>query len=296
MQAKKKQKKTPLADVIVGRIEGEKIAPTPKWRFLAMNQIFWGLWAASIFIGAAAVAAAIFVMVNAGWEYYEMTHSTFLTFFVEAIPILWILFLLLFVIAAYENARHTKYGYRYSITLILSLSIIGSGIGGGVLYATGLGELFDDTIGDSIPFHRPIVEHQKKLWYEPAEGRLAGEVEEFNPEFTTFTLTTFEGGQWTINTIDLQENDRTTLSTFTQIRIIGFEEEENEEADFHACFIFPWSFHGRPGHDPLRAGSIEFPLFEIMEGKCEGPDELCERNEDDPRSTRCKDISRERRI
>lgn len=280
MEDKKPQLES-LADKVLERIEEERITPASRSRFVAWNLLFWGLWALSVVIGALAVAASIFVIMNAGWRYYAATHENTLTFFVESIPYLWILALLLFVFVAYKNIRHTKTGYRYSLFIVLVASFFGSLALGAGLYHVGVGEVIDDDFGRRIPGHRPVLVQQERAWSSPERGLLVGEVEEIDTEAGTFELETLDGTYWLVSSEDLLRRDYQALEEEERIRVVGLPAEEGEV--FHACFVLPWDVKG------MRPDTRMHPVARerLARHLCE---EECERNLPEERSTECRDL------
>ncbi len=113
-----------LAKRVLGRIEEEGIHPRPRLLFLAGNWGFWALGAASVLLGAAAIAAALFEIVNAGWGLRAALHHDIFSFVLKVMPVVWLLSLLLFIALGYLNIRRTKRGYRYPLSLIVLASVV----------------------------------------------------------------------------------------------------------------------------------------------------------------------------
>jgi len=266
-------KKTPhesFADKVLDRIEGEHVTPLSRTRFVAKDVLFWVLWVVSVLVGAMAVAASIFVLMNAGWRFYSATHANFITFLIDALPLFWLLAILLFILFAYENLRHTKHGYRFSLPLILLMSLPAILFFGICLFSIGLGKLMDDGIGRHVPFHQPVLIQQERLWMNPERGLLAGQVGTIDFAEQTFELTSFDGVVWQVSSQDLLAPDVRALARFPSVRIVG---RSSEEGVFHACFILP----GKGDEEEESRGIV----------LC---DELCERNLPKERSTECRGL------
>lgn len=271
-----------LAESVFERIEKEDKKPLPKWHFVLKNQTFWGLWVLSVLIGAAAVAGTIFGVSNAGWRYRLVTHETSFQFFIESLPIIWIISLVIFIIIGYQNFKHTKKGYKYSLTGIVIISIITSAVGGAALYAFGLGKIVDENIGQRIPFHKSAAFYQQELWVNPEEGFLAGTVIEVDTENDRMLLETFDGEEWVIRTIDLRTPDIAALSEFGEVRVVGLPATTTE---FHACFVLPWEIAGKgPKFFGENAKEKPAPPFGMS------PKNFSERNFDGERSNECKGV------
>ncbi len=276
IKQKNKESQSNLASSVLSRINDEKKEPLPRWRFVLKNQTFWILWVLSVLIGAVSVAAIIFVVLNSGWKYRIIMHDSFLGFFFQTFPVLWIVSLIFFIFLGYENFKYTKKGYRYSFASIVLASIGASLLGGVILYQFGLGNVIDQDFGKHIPFHTPILMHQKEAWTNPEDGFLVGNVLEINIENNNMILETFKGDLWRVDMGDLRESDLRVLESFSEIRIVGLPSEAEE---FHACFIFPWKIFGR-GYDS-KPGQIK-PALDFIKGG--------ERNIFEERSNDCKDV------
>jgi hypothetical protein len=249
----------PLADKVLEQIEEQHVAPRPRWVFVVKNISFWALWMLSLLIGAAAMAASLFVFTNAGWEFRDVTHPQFVSFLMENIPILWIVALCLMLIFGIENLRHTKAGYRYPMILLLGLNLLGSVVLGYGLYQLGAGQFVDQDFGASIPFHRPMLMVQEHSWTRPQQGLLSGAVTDVDSDFSHFTIRTFDGAQWTVAAEDVSDRGRDVLVHMPFVRVVGVplvEQEDTSGTIFHACFVFPWQVQGgrfpdapaRPSH------------------------------------------------
>lgn len=273
-----------LAKKIMITIEEEHVTPVPAWRFTAKNFIFWLTWVTSILIGAAAVAALLFTLSNAGWKYYAATHNTFLTFFVESIPYLWLIATVLFTILSFQNFRHTRKGYTFRATSVIFLSLTLSIACGALLYQFGLGYTVDTYVSSAIPFHDSVEGHQKVLWQNPEKGLVAGTVEEIDNEGAWFTLNSFDGDTWTIYTSELRERDLVSLAEFSDIRILGVVEGDVSSHEMTGCIVIPWLIHGKAGQSEF---TIEHPAPPIPV-PCKKDE--CEINFEELRSTKCKDV------
>ncbi|MCK9361164.1 hypothetical protein M0Q28_02945 [Patescibacteria group bacterium] len=253
----------PLADKIIDRIEQEGVVPKPRWQFSATNQFFWVIWALSLVFAAAAAAAMIFALANAGWEFRSVTHDGFFSYLVDVLPVFWIAAMLVFVLLAYENLKRTKLGYRYPVRLIVGVGVIGSLVGGAALFAGGLGENVEENVGRHIPMYRPAVEAQRRFWVNPSKGLLGGEITQADPEYATFTVRTFDGGMWVVNGDELGNRDRDYLSDKRIIRIVGVPAiaatNTAEPPVFHACMVFPWEVRGHAAFAPGAA-----PTFSVF--------------------------------
>jgi hypothetical protein len=249
----------PLADKVLEQIQEQQVAPRPRWVFLLKNLAFWGLWILSLLIGAAAMAATLFVVTNAGWEFRDVTHPAFTTFLLENIPMLWIVALCLMLILGIENLRQTKIGYRYPMLLLFILNLLGSAVLGYGLFQLGAGQFVDEELGERIPFHRPILMIQEHAWNQPEQGLLSGAVTDVDANVDQFTIRTFDGNVWTVSGADMSSRSREVLLHAPFVRVIGIPQDFDATATiFHGCFIFPWEVNGGQFPAPPPRASHDF--------------------------------------
>ena len=237
-----------LSEKILNRIEKERIQPASKITFQIKNQLFWFLWIISILIGALAVAATFFVIFHSDWQTYNATYQGFFDFIFHSLPYIWILTLLIFLLLAHQNLRHTKYGYRYSKAPIILLSITISLIVGSSLYSFGVGEILDKALGSYIPFYEPAMNNLQGRWNKPEKGLIAGEVTNIAPDFSAFTVHSFDDKTWVIDGKDLLHIDHLILSENDFVKVVGVPVQidnyslisSSTPLSFHACLVLPW--------------------------------------------------------
>lgn len=192
-------------------------------------------------IGAAAVAGTLFVFFHNDWQYYNAVYDGFFDFIFDTLPYLWLLTLAVFMLLAYQNIRHTKYGYRYPFGAIITLSALSSVILGVCLYSIGLGSTIDNDFGNYIPLHTSLTESQQARWNQPEKGLIAGTVTYIEPNFNSFEITGFDGHKWRLGGESLVHLDHLILQENSEVRIVGIAETEGFDPDlFHPCLVLPW--------------------------------------------------------
>lgn len=247
MNDKEIQPNTFLSKKVFDRIEKDDIEPLSKFRLRLQNDGFWILWILSLLIGATAVAGTLFVFLHADWRFYNAIYDSFFSFLNDTLPYMWMLTLLVFLLLAYQNIRHTKYGYRYPLSAVIALSGVLSVVIGVCLYVFGLGQIIDQDVGGHIPLYTPTVTNQELKWNQPDRGLIAGTVTYISPDFSTFTVSAYDGKEWNVNGDDLLHIDHLILSEYTDVRIVGLpidpsdaQESASSTNEFHACLILPW--------------------------------------------------------
>ena len=232
---------TNLAERVLERIEEEHLAPRPRWEFLFKNYVFWTLGALAVLFGALAFAAALFEVQNAGWRFALTTHSDLMSFLLEIAPYLWVVALTLFILLGYLNIRRTNHGYRYPLALIALGAVLSSAAFGGFINAAGLGQVIEESVGNHLPFYRPILAQQHSWWVAPEKGLLGGKVIFVQPD-ASFTLRDFSGQTWTVASADVASTDIKAIMRGGDVRVVGLPTTATSSA-FHACFVFPWESH-----------------------------------------------------
>ena len=264
-----------FAKRVLERISDEKLTPRPRWEFVFKNYVFWGLGAVAIALGAFAFSAMLFEIENVDWRLALVTHGSFLAFFLDAAPFLWVGALALFIALGYVNVRRTNHGYRYSLALIAAGAVLTSLTFGAALYATGLGGLIEETVGAYAPFHRPILTEERSWWLAPGKGLLGGHIVSSAPDVASFVLRDFNGALWNVDGSDLRMPDIAAVARGGLVRIVGVPTTATSTV-FHACFVLSWEFHGDFQHAPSPlpvaaiASTSERSPFAVRSEVCKG--------------------------
>ena len=246
-----------LAQRVFEHIKDEHLTPRPRWEFIFKNYLFWTLGALAVVLGALACSATLFEVENVDWRLSVATHSSFFSFFLVAVPFVWILTLALFILIGYINIRRTNHGYRYSLTLIAIGAVMTSLTLGVGLYAIGFGGRVDEAIGTHPPFFRPIIAEERSWWLAPEKGLLGGQVINTTADIASFAVRDFSGRVWQIDGSDLRDPDLTIVARGGIVRIVGVPLSATSSV-FHACFVFPWETRG-----DFRKGPPPHPLAAI---------------------------------
>ncbi len=210
-----------LKDQVLSKIATESIAPTPRWHFVLRKGVVCGVGVVSMGVGVLAVVAIIFEMRNAWWEHYEATHESLLTFTVEALPVVWLVSLIVFSGLLYASVRHMRRGYRYAVHTLVLASIGISGVGGVAVYALGGGRFADEAVGSFMPFHQPLIERERTRWMDPDDGRLTGIVREVPFTESVLWLEGADGVTYQVGTGGFTPTERQTVRVGDFVRVIG---------------------------------------------------------------------------
>jgi hypothetical protein len=194
----------------------------------------------SILIGSLAIAVSLFVVNHHQYAFYEATHDNYLTFLVDALPYLWLIVFGSMLLLAIYNWRHTSKGYRYSLTTILTSSVLVSFVGGAGLHLFGLGYQLDRILGDNVDMYVSQAKKEAVMWQDPDNGRLLGSqsYSTLSPS-STIIFADSSGKNWVVDVSELHEDELSLLRSQSKIKLIGIMPQK-KTVIFHACAAFPW--------------------------------------------------------
>ncbi|PWB38330.1 MAG: hypothetical protein C3F02_04975 [Parcubacteria group bacterium] len=231
-----------LEQKVIENIKEQHLKPRPRWQFLAKDYVFWGLGFLAILIGGLTFAVIIYMFLNSDWEVYSLFSDTIAVHIFTVLPYFWILFLVLFVIVAYYNLRHTNKGYVFSLPKLIGAAVGLSMLLGVFWYNLGLGYTIDNILTDNVPFYgQHFSKHTQRahLWQRPEEGFLVGVVSERQGD--TVWLNDFTGNVWRVTLADLEGPWLMEITSGSPVRLVG---EVVGEDTFKALRLLPWIMHG----------------------------------------------------
>lgn len=231
---------TSVRDRVFDMIESQGVAPRPRYVFLCQNWLVWGLWVLSIMFGALAVAVLLFVSTHRYYDIYEAMYDNFFTFMLEALPYVWFVVFAGMLALAVWQLKHTRRGYRLSATVLGVSSFVFSLVLGGLFHVGGFGWSLDMWLGEVAPMYVSQAQMERKMWQNPAEGRLIGrQIGGAAAPTSTVPFADVKNVTWQVRVIDLSEADRAYLRQGERVRLLGVLTSESSK-QFHACGVFPW--------------------------------------------------------
>jgi hypothetical protein len=165
-----------LSKRILDKIKKNHIEPKPKWRFTAKNAFIWIVAVAALLFGGLASSVVVFMLVNNDWDVYEHISGSLPEFVFITMPYYWLVFLLIFILAANYYLKNTKRGYRYKLWQVSTLIVFSSLFLGVLFYNVGMGRAIEEVFSKKVPFYSELSGHRKEIWEMADEGRIAGEV------------------------------------------------------------------------------------------------------------------------
>lgn len=234
---------TNLSEKLIEKIKEEKIAPKPRWQFLAKDWFFWLMFCLSIIIGGLSFGAIIYFATDNDLVTFYWSRKDFLNELLVTLPYIWLGLIVFVAYLATVNLSATRTGYHFRPKNIVISSLVSSLLIGAVAYSFGFGSYLDNRFGQALPFYKSLGERRSQFWQQPDAARLAGKIKNLGK--TTFEIVDFQQKTWII---------QTTENTFwapqikkengEMIRIVGSQKSPTE---FTAIEIYPWH---RPNFGP----------------------------------------------
>jgi small nuclear ribonucleoprotein (snRNP)-like protein len=255
-----------LSRQVLNTIEQEQIKPRPKWAFWLKNYLLWLLAGAALLSSGLALSAIIFIIADNDWEVYQHIAGSLPEFILLTLPYFWLGFLILFIMAADYNVKHTKKGYRYQLRTIIASSILVSSVLGFAFYNVGLGQAIDDTLTVKLPVYSNMMHQRRNIWLQPGKGLLIGTVNSIDNS-GNIVLTDLSNQQWHILVDELNLYRGRLILPGVRLKIIGQQLNDN---NFKANYLRPLlDHHGWLRISPMMEGrGREIPVnkrFKIKE-------------------------------
>jgi len=236
---------TDLSKKIIGKIKEEKIAPKPRWQFLAKDWFFWSMFISSIIIGGLSFGTIIYFATDNDLVTFYWSRQGFLNELLVTLPYLWIGLIAFVAYLAIINLSATKTGYHFKPRNLVILSLVSSLFIGLIAYDFGLGSYLDNRFGQSVPFYKSLKERRSQFWQQPEADRLVGEINKI--EITQIEITDFRQKKWKIFVDDKTFwAPQIKKSQGEIVRILG---KQKSLTEFAATGIYPWqkpNFGPRP--------------------------------------------------
>lgn len=163
-----------ITDKIMEAIKDEK--PKSKWKFTVHEWLMWSSVVLSVVVGSLAVSVILYMVFNNNWALGREISGSFIKFLFLTLPYLWILILVLLVLAAYYNLRHTKHGYKYQLLTLVMGTLLVSIVLGLVFYISGFGQIIDRNFSERLSIYERFASPHRMIWSQVDDGRLSGQV------------------------------------------------------------------------------------------------------------------------
>ena len=209
-----------ISEKTIKEIQEQKITPRPRWQFLLKNYMVEAFFALTVFFGALAVTAIIFMLFDHDWDVFEYLDRSLLEHIFASLPYFWLVVLAMFAAVAYYNFRQTRQGYQYETYKIFLINIALSVVIGSAFYVGGLGKEIHEFFASRIPFYENFVYNKKDIWIFPEKGLLSGEIIEVLGE-GDYNLKDCCGKIWRIHDGKLEWHGYPEIQPGLKVKLIG---------------------------------------------------------------------------
>lgn len=212
---------------------GEVKQLSPREVFLK-HYVLWLYVALAIIFSSIVLGRIFFVLDTSDMPIWQHLYPSFSAFLLATFPYFWTIMASIFIILAADRVRKTEFGYRYTWKLVLSIAISLSLIGGFIMYALGMGTLFNLLEAND--------RSRNDRWQISGDGRISGQV--LTIATSSFEIVDENGNSWAIVNNPLTKGIR-NVATNSQVKIVGFEyATSSTPKQFVACIVLPSD--GRP--------------------------------------------------
>ena len=215
-----------LSEKILEKIKEKNITPKPKWTFLLKDYSIWLLSVGSLIIGSLAVSVIIFLVRNDDWDVYKHINDSLGQFILLTLPYFWIIFLIIFILAANYNIKHTKKGYKYELHTLVFSGVAISLLLGVFLHNFGVGHAIDKILTHKMPVYTKVIQGKHGRWADPEKGLLAGQIIKIENK-DKFKLKDLKENTWVIVKTDNTFVKMVEIKIDERVRIIGAKQGDN---------------------------------------------------------------------
>jgi uncharacterized membrane protein len=245
---------------LLEKIKTKHLEPKPKWQFLLKNYTIWTTGILSLILGAVSMSLIFYMLRYNEINVYKRLGGQLWGKLLLIIPIFWIICLIIFILIVLYNFKHTKTGYRHSLTTIMTAIISASIILGGIMYGLGMGKIIDDVLGRHAPFYDRLINPQIDFWSQPESGRLTGIiVEKINEE--EYRLIDKNRVEWQVSTKKIESEIKINIALNRPARFLGEIEEDHK---FIAFQILPTMPPGNRFYNRFDAPPPHRPQTELI--------------------------------
>jgi hypothetical protein len=234
-----------ISQEILSKIKDVK--PRPRWQFLLKDYVVWFLASLALIISSLSFAVVLYMMIDNDWDVYSSISNSLLEFVFLTLPYFWLIFLGLFILIAYYYFRHTKKGYKLSLSKIFLFSLVINIFMGTFLYNIGLGKAIDNVVAQRVPFYKELINKRQHIWSRIDDGLLGGVVMSIDKE--NLVIQDMEGNVWNVKHLNTTTPAFIDLQVGDHIRMIG---QKIDSQNFEMYKVLPMrGMHWMKGRCPL---------------------------------------------
>lgn len=223
------------SEKIISKIKEENIQPIPKWKIRWSRFSTWTLYFLFILSGAISFSVIIYSIQQSEFSMLKHIGHSKIELILVLLPLLWLILLISFLIVSVISARQTKKAYKWSFGKWIGLSLLLSLAIGTLFFISGGAQWVEKSFANQIEIYNSVNERKMKIWMDPVNGRIAGEIQQVNEN--EIILIDFDGKKWLIDISGSYIAQRVLLETGEKIKMFGEQAKDNS---FIANDIKPW--------------------------------------------------------
>jgi hypothetical protein len=228
------------SDTLIKNLKSQNTKPIPKWRFTVKDRFISIIFLLSIILGGLAFSVILFAIQQLDFNLItHMSHSK-IEFLLGALPFIWIVFLIVFLMLAMIGIKNSKKGYKFSFGKLFSINTAFSILMGTLFFIGGGAQWLENKFAVNVEFYESIKEKKEKMWTMPEDGYLSGTIAKITNK--TLYINDFKGNNWEIEFGQANIPDVVLLEVGEKIKIMG---KQISSSKFHADDIRPWGGTGK---------------------------------------------------
>ena len=160
-----------FSKAVLNEIQEKEVKPKPKWAFFLHEWLLWFLGAVSVLIGGLSLSIVFVQLRLLDWDLLDIVGSEGVFM---ALPYLWFVLLVSFIVLAHYQIKHTNKGYKVSVPLLVFLLVSLSLLFGSIFYHFKLGYRLHRHLSQQSDLYERFIDRKEGLWTNPEDGRLGG--------------------------------------------------------------------------------------------------------------------------
>jgi heme/copper-type cytochrome/quinol oxidase subunit 2 len=229
---------------LIEMIREKEMKPKARWRFTFKNSLAWAAFLVAVTFGALAFSVILFAIQQLDFNLVAHMSHSFFELLLGLIPILWIIFLIIFLAIAIFSIKNSKKGYKFTSLSLAGFCTALSILTGTLFFISGGAGWLENVFATRIGQYESVEEIKTKVWTMPEDGYLSGTI--LSVGDTTFEMEDFNGKSWTIAFGEADIVPSISIVDGEKIKMTGNMTSDNT---FKADKIRPWGgfqhrYHG----------------------------------------------------
>lgn len=224
-----------ISSKVLEKIEDEKIKPIGKWSFILKDSFVWTLFILNIIFGSVGFAISIYLFEASEVFDLILPVNDLMQALILAIPVIWIIITVIFLIVSFVNFKYLKGGYRFSAFKVFIINILCILLLGWFLNELGISERINAFFSENISTYEESVDPRYKVWNRPEEGYIAGEI--VGIDHNIVKIKDLSGDIWDINIENANVRMPVNLRIGEKIKARG---KALNDGIFNASDVLPW--------------------------------------------------------